>query len=421
MIGQRCKGTRDLLPPDMRRFRHIEEVFRASCQGWGYEEVRTPVLEYLHLFTAAGTLTPSMLSRVYSFLDWDGWSGERVVLRPDGTIPAARLFLNEMEGKKTARMFYVENVFSFEETGTQARERWQCGVELLGGSSPMAEVELILLALEILRGMGLEGVGVCLAHTGFLRALLGALDLGVEEQEGLLDQILDGNARALEAIKPADAELQRAISLLFELKGDSPAFLKNLRALLVPHHPGLASSLDDFLQVAELLTGLGCGYRIDMTSGKGFEYYTGAVFQFYAGDEKVGAGGRYDHLVPLLGGEDLPASGLALYMEPLMRLTAPPAPSMQDRRVLVVVGTGGELSSGFGVMRSLREAGFNVELDLGRGETSAYRWRLLVPGGKGAPLVLTESGAKKGLECSSAAEVLRALEETPGEDPRRRP
>ena len=412
MKGQRCKGTRDLLPLDMRRFRHIEEAFRASCLGWGYEEVRTPVLEYLHLFTAAGTLTPSMLSRVYSFLDWDGWSGERVVLRPDGTIPAARLFLNEMEGKKAARMFYVENVFSFEETGTEARERWQCGVELIGGSSPMAEVELILLALEVLTGMGLEGVEVRLAHTGFLRALLGALDLGVEEQDGLLDQILDGNTRALEAIKSTDADLQRAIFLLLELKGDSPAFLKNLRALLISHHPGLASSLDDFIKMAELLMELGCDYRIDMTSGKGFEYYTGAVFQFYAGGEKVGAGGRYDHLVPLLGGDDLPASGLALYMDPLMRLTTPRALSIQDRRVLVTVGGEENMKLGFQVMRSLRKAGYGGELDLGRGEPSAYRWRLMVLGGEGAPLVLTESGAERGREISSASEVLRAMEET---------
>ncbi|MFQ5826507.1 MAG: ATP phosphoribosyltransferase regulatory subunit, partial [Dehalococcoidia bacterium] len=390
MKGQRCKGTWDLLPPDMRRFRHIEEVFRTSCLGWGYEEVRTPVLEYLYLFTSAGTLTPAMLSRVYSFLDWDGWSGERVVLRPDGTIPAARLFLNELAGKKTARLFYVEDVFSFEETGTEARERWQCGVELMGGSPPVADVELVLLAQEVLRGLGLEGVEVRLAHTGLLRALLDALGLGVEEQAELLDQILDGNTRALEGIKPSDGELQRAVSLLFELKGESPGFLKNLRALLIPHLPGLASSLDDFLQIAELLTALGCDYQIDMTSGKGFEYYTGVVFQFYMGGEKVGGGGRYDHLIPLLGGEEVPASGLALYMEPLMRLISPRAQQPQTQRVLVTVEPGGEWKLGFQMMQELRAAGYGVELELDRGESTDFRWRVLIPGEKGGRLVLTE-------------------------------
>jgi len=94
----RCKGMRDLLPDDMAKFRQIEEVFRHCSTKWGYEEVRTPMLEYLHLFTATGTLTAGMLGRVYSFLDWDGWSGERVVLRPEGTIPAARLYLEDFAG-----------------------------------------------------------------------------------------------------------------------------------------------------------------------------------------------------------------------------------------------------------------------------------------------------------------------------------
>src|SRR3990170_5824706 len=86
----RCRGMRDLLPAEMRRFRLVETAFREVCLGWGYEEVRTPVIEHLHLFTTVGTLSPRMLGRVYSFLDWDGWSGERVVLRPDSTIPTAR-------------------------------------------------------------------------------------------------------------------------------------------------------------------------------------------------------------------------------------------------------------------------------------------------------------------------------------------
>jgi histidyl-tRNA synthetase len=69
---------RDLFPSDMEKFRLITEIFRESCNKWGYEEVRTPTLEHLHLFTQAGTLTPGMLNKVYSFLDWDGWDGERL-------------------------------------------------------------------------------------------------------------------------------------------------------------------------------------------------------------------------------------------------------------------------------------------------------------------------------------------------------
>ena len=122
---QRCKGSRDLSPEEMRRFRLIEGTFRDCCLKAGYEEVRTPTVEYLHLFTATGTLTPGTLRRVYSFLDWDGWSGERVVLRPDGTIPVARLYIDAMKKAELAKLFYITNVFIFEETGTKTRERWQ--------------------------------------------------------------------------------------------------------------------------------------------------------------------------------------------------------------------------------------------------------------------------------------------------------
>ena len=85
--SMRPPGMRDWLPDDMARFRKIEQAFQHVCLGWGYEEVRTPTIEHLYLFTSAGTLSPQMLGRVYSFLDWDGWTGERVVLRPDSTIP----------------------------------------------------------------------------------------------------------------------------------------------------------------------------------------------------------------------------------------------------------------------------------------------------------------------------------------------
>ena len=61
MSVEKCKGTRDMTPPEMARFRVIEDVFRNSCLKWGYDEVRTPTLEYLHLFTSAGTLTPGSL------------------------------------------------------------------------------------------------------------------------------------------------------------------------------------------------------------------------------------------------------------------------------------------------------------------------------------------------------------------------
>ncbi len=198
MRAQRCKGTRDLSPAEMQGFRLIEGVFRDCCLKWGYQEVRTPTLEYLHLFTATGTLTPSRLRNVYSFLDWDGWSGERVVLRPDGTIPIARFYIDTMAKKELAKLFYVTNVFSFEETGKEARERWQCGAELVGAGSTAADVELVLMALEVLKKLGVDGVELRLSHAGLIRAILQKLGLGTEEQNRIFDQILKNSLK----IKP---------------------------------------------------------------------------------------------------------------------------------------------------------------------------------------------------------------------------
>jgi len=137
----RCRGMHDLSPDEMTRFRHIETVFRSVCEGWGFREIRTPVIEHLHLFTTAGTLSPQMLGRVYSFLDWDGWSGERVVLRPDATIPAARLYWEHFAGE-VAKLFYVENIFRFAASEEQ-REVWQCGAELIGDTWPLGDVEAL--------------------------------------------------------------------------------------------------------------------------------------------------------------------------------------------------------------------------------------------------------------------------------------
>src|SRR5690348_15425358 len=145
----RCPGMHDLGPEEMARFRRIEEVFRNSCESWGYREIRTPVIEHLHLFTSAGTLSPQTLDRVYSFLDWDGWSGERVVLRPDSTIPAARLYSERLDRERVAKLFYRQSVFRFTD-GDAPREEWQCGVELIGDTGRSGDLDLVTLALDAL-------------------------------------------------------------------------------------------------------------------------------------------------------------------------------------------------------------------------------------------------------------------------------
>jgi len=410
MRVQRCKGSRDLSPEEMARFRLIEGAFRDCCLKWGYEEVRTPTLEYLHLFTSIGTLTPSMLGKVYSFLDWDGWSGERVVLRPDGTIPVARLYIDSMKEKGLAKLFYVANVFIFEETGKETRERWHYGAKLIGVSSTIADVELIILALEVLKRLRLENVELRLSHAGLIRALLRQLGLSPEEQTKIFDEILDGDVEALARIKSARPELGKTLTSLLDLKGKSSGFLKNLKVLFNQNLPELEPSLGDFINVVDLLETLGCDYQIDITSGRGFEYYTGVIFQLFVGEEKIGGGGRYDALIPLMGGENVPASGFALYLDRLMNLVKPETLAGPLTQRILVRAESGMVKEGFGVANCLRDAGYVAELQLISQKLVDIRWTLDVQ--SKAPLfILTDQIKRKTFKVQTTAEVLRLLGE----------
>jgi histidyl-tRNA synthetase len=388
----------------MSRFRLIEGVFRDSCLKCGYEEIRTPTLEYLHLFTSAGTLTPSMLGRVYSFLDWNGWSGERVVLRPDGTIPVARLYIDTMAEKELARLFYITNVFTFEATGEETRERWQFGTELIGVSSTVADVELIALAMEVLRRLGLKGIELRLSHAGLIRVLLAGLGLSPREQTLIFDQMLDGDISALARVNPARPGLGKGLTSLLDLKGKSAGFLKNIKALFPDDLPELKAPLDDFINMVSLLDALGFDYQIDLASGRGFEYYTGVIFQFFNGEEKIGGGGRYDALIPLVGGKDVPASGFALYLGPLMNMVKPETFTGPLPQRVLITAKPLAIKEGFNVANYLRQVGYLAELNLVGQVPAGLKWTLDVRR-KAPPFVLTDRLNHRKFELETVDEV----------------
>jgi histidyl-tRNA synthetase len=403
----------DLLPKDMLRFHCIEDIFRACCRNWGYQEVRTPTLEYLYLFTATGTFTSSMLSKVYSFLDWDGWSGERVVLRPDGTIPVARLYIDNLSGQELARLFYVTNIFAFEGTGKENRERWQCGAEFFGGAKFAPDVEIILLAEEVIRRLGISNVGLKLSHAGLVKALLKEFKLSPAEEAKMMDRILEGNWQALTKAKSTNPEIDRLMASLLGLKGKSSSFLHNVRASFPKASQDFKSSLEDFVNIATLLDNLGCSYEIDMAAIHGFEYYTGICFQFLAAKKKIGGGGRYDSLVPLMNGEDIPACGFALYVDPIMKLIPLEKEQKGESEILV---KGKELTpeivkTCFTVAESLRDAGHPAELDFTGREESNYRWVILVSEKEPSQFVLTDCRQKRRRDAASMAEILKVVSE----------
>ena len=413
MKNQKCKGMQDLLAGDMLRFRRIEDTFRTCCRNWGYQEVRTPTLEYLYLFTATGTLTPGMLSKVYSFLDWDGWSGERVVLRPDGTIPVARLYIDNLSSQESTRLFYVTNIFAFEGTGKKNRERWQCGAEFFGGAQFAPDGEIILLAEEVIRKLGIKDVKLQLSHAGLVKALLKEFKLSPAEEAKITDRILEGDWEGLTRGKSTSPEMERLMAALLSLKGKSSSFLRNVKASFPKASPEFKSGLDDFLSITTLLDKLGCSYEIDIAAMHGFEYYTGICFQFLAAGEKIGGGGRYDKLVPFMDGGDVPACGFALYVDPVVRLLPLEKEKKGKSRILV---KGKELTpetakTCFTVAESLRDAGYLAEIDfMGRAE-SDYGWVVSVSEKEPSRFVLRDCIQKRAQEVASATEILRVVSE----------
>ena len=304
--GLRAAGMRDLGPEEMERFRRVERIFLEVVARRGYREIRTPTLEPLHLFTATGALSPQLLDRAYSFLDWDGWSGERVVLRPDGTVPAARWY--EESGSGAARVCYVQSVFRFAGEGDN-RELWQCGVELFGLPALEADAELLLLARELLLAIGLGDLRYEVAHAGLMRAVLASAGLNAAEQLAAYDRLLDGDAKVTEELVAQHPEGGAALRLLFDVDGDSAAYLGNLRATLLPVVPAAQRPIEELAAVTSALDSAGCAYSIRSGTARNFEYYSGVTFALAAAGDECITGGRYDSLSGALGGRQTPASG----------------------------------------------------------------------------------------------------------------
>lgn len=310
----RSSGMRELDPEAMRRFRAVERRFLEVTSERGFEEIRTPTIEPLHLYTTAGALSPQALDRAYSFVDWDGWSGERVVLRPDATVPAARWFGNS--SRSEARVSYVEPVYRFE-PGDADRELWQCGVELFGPGAAEGDPELLRMALELLTALGLEDLRVDLAHAGLIRAVLASAGLDFAEQLSSYDRMLEGDQSLIEELTAAQPDGAAALRLLADVDGDSTGYVANLRTTMLPVVPAAEQALAELEGIATALDAAGAMYRILPGTASNFEYYSGVTFRVTANGNECISGGRYDGLTESVGGSSVPASGFAASLSQL--------------------------------------------------------------------------------------------------------
>ena len=180
----------DLTHEDILRFRKIESVFLSRCKHFGYKEIKTSTVEPLYIFTALGALRDDKLNLIYSFIDWDGWSGERVALKPDSTTCVARYYGDHLRGENPRqKLCYVENHFEWADDWDKISERWQCGVENIGNASPESDIEIIYMALDILKNADLKQFWLYLSYPAIIRQMVRGLGLYDSRQIELLEAI----------------------------------------------------------------------------------------------------------------------------------------------------------------------------------------------------------------------------------------
>ena len=202
MTISRPRGTRDFLPEDTRCRRNVENILRKVVRNWGFQEIITPTFESLELFTLKSG--EGIVGELYNFTD----KGERqMTLRPELTAPVMRMYVNEMQARqRPLKLFYFENCFRYERPQKgRFREFWQFGVELIGSDKADADAEVIALASEMLRAVGIRG-DLHVNHLGVIRHLLSILEteqqsrimrlVDKKEQQGLEDYLAEISAPA---------------------------------------------------------------------------------------------------------------------------------------------------------------------------------------------------------------------------------
>jgi len=387
----------DWLPDEMRRFRAIEGIFRRTCLRHGYGEVRTPVIEKLHWFTGAGILSPDLMHKVYTFLDWDGWSGERVVLRPDNTVPVCRLFSEYFAREGRARLFYVEDVFRYDEEQKTGGRHCQMGVELLGNftSAHVRDVEVLVLLFDFLREIKLRGARIVLSHAGILRAYLKTLNLSREEEEDAFDLLMEGRMQELRKFCADRCGLD-GLSRLLELRGTKASFLANLKTL-GKASPKFTAAVSELGKIASLLETLGYSFEINAGIHKDLTYYTGMMFDVYAKSVLIGGGGRYDNLLEKFTGGKVGGSGFSLYVEPLMDMVGEVAvaSAIPTIRLVADFEKQDEIAEALKAAGALRKKGLSISLSSKGDRVAASTFMGKVGKEKDKYFLIAQSGKKR--------------------------
>lgn len=313
----RLPGFRDFPPEDLAVRNHIFDAWRRVSRRYGFLEYDGPPLEALELYTEKSG--PEIVSQLYNFTDK---GGREVALRPEMTPSLARILGERSRAMpKPIRWFSVPQLFRYErQQRGRLREHFQWNVDLVGADSVEADAEVLAVALDALRELGLTSsdIRARLSDRRLLSALLmsaGVPDEALEVAYAVVDKVeREPRERVVERLMDevglAPTAVDRVLSLF---DAPDPASIE----AAFGGDPRVAEPLGEVTRFLEVMAHLGLGdfVEFDLTIVRGLAYYTGPVFEIFDRSGELRAicgGGRYDGLLEWVGGEPLPAVGFGM-------------------------------------------------------------------------------------------------------------
>ncbi len=351
------KGMHDVLPRSMPAWHAVEEGYRELVERFGYQEIRTPLLEPIELFVRGiGDSTDIVEKEMYAFEDK---GGDHLALRPEGTASAIRAYLQhgfQVESPQ-CKWYYLGPMFRRERPAKgRYRQFYQAGAELIGVAAPAADAEIIDMAVQFIESLGI----------GPVRVLLNSL--GGEQTRPLYRKALVEHYSKHEQklCEDCSRRLERNPLRILDCK------VEGCRALSVD-----APSVHDYLgeddrehfdEVRRLLDKGGTPHQVEPTMVRGLDYYTRTIFEVQAESSALGAqtsvlgGGRYDNLVKQLGGRATPSIGFSFGIERLI-MVMPESTHKEQVPLVFVAGVGKQsLDRALDIARTLRRQGRRVEV-----------------------------------------------------------
>lgn len=307
------KGMHDMLPDEIARQDKAERKVLELFQSWAYQKVVTPTLEY-------GACIQPDEEQEDAFFKFFDRQGHVLVLRPELTIPIARMVSTRMRGEELPlRLCYAADVFRYSKT--QRQEFRQAGVELIGSDAAAADAEVVALAVESLRSLDIKDFQFNLGHMGIFTGLMDELEVPQEFrlqfQDALARKDFVGIERLVGESQLPD-HVRQILLRVPHLHGDERMLDEVLKW---SRNPGLISAVEALREVYQYLRNFEVQEYVSLDLGilRGFSYYTGVIFEGYVPGIgfPIVEGGRYDALYGEFG-YPLPATGFAMNLGALV-------------------------------------------------------------------------------------------------------